>query len=128
MSVIISLAFAISSLAESPLWQGSLDNNEPIKLSVRSKLGAEVYEATFVVKQNDSDKAYVKTIQVKNDDWGTVRFPTSFSEVPAEARHVRASRQLYEWKCLVKREVILDGSFYYPNFELKIDKSDDWAY
>lgn len=125
VSAIISLVFAISSLAESPLWQGSLDNNEPIKLSVRSKLGAEVYETTFVVKQKGSDKAYVKTIQVKNDDWGTVRFPNSFSEVPVNDRHISAPRQFYEWECQIQGEVILSGSFYYPNFELKVDNSDD---
>jgi hypothetical protein len=122
---IISLAFSFSTYAQTPIWQGSLDNNEPIKLSVRSKLGTEAYDATFIVKQKDSDKSYSKQIQVRADEWGTVRFPLDYVGVPNEIWDTGGQRQLYEWECRVKGEGILNGSFYYPNYQLEIDKSDE---
>lgn len=122
VSAIISLAFALASFAQSPIWQGSLDNNDPIKLSVRAKLGTEGYEANFVVKQKNSDKSYAKKIQVRADEWGTVRFPLDYAGVPNEMWDIASPRQLYDWECQVNGEMVLNGSFYYPNYQLEIDK------
>ncbi len=119
---IISFAFDLSSFAQSTIWQGSLDNNDPIKLSVRVKLGTEVYDATFFVKQKDSGESYAHQIQVRADDWGTVRFPADFEGVPNELWDIGSPRQLYEWECQVKGNAVIAGSFYYPNYQLVIDK------
>ena len=89
------------------------DVRRPVELGVRNARGTEAYRAIFTVRDRRTGRAYTRTLDLRGDARGTLRFPDDFA--PSLATTTGAPRA-YDWQCTVAGARVAYGAFVYPYF------------